>query len=129
MAKILTSVASVGNVLKHEYAPHTGYCRAKGTYTKTADFKVGMIVTLTGGKYVDFKDANAANPIAIVVDERVYDAALGDVANTAVIVRGPAVVRQGGLSVSSTGATLSTAVAALEAAGIQVADAFSTDEL
>ena len=128
MTKILTSQASLGNVLKHEYAPEMKYCRTLGTYTKTADTKVGIVVTLTTGKWTNFADINSNDPIGVLVDETVYEAANGDVANTAILNGSPAIVRLGGLSVAS-GATLSLAVTALEAAGIKVADKFSTDEL
>jgi len=128
MTKILTSQASLGNVIKHEYPPETGYCRTTGIYTKTADTKVGMVVTLTTGKWTDFADLNSTDAIGIMIDETVYDASNGDVAGTAILNGSPAIVRLGGLSVA-TGATLSLAVTALEAAGIKVADKFSTDEL
>lgn len=124
---ILTSVPSLGNVLKHEYAPEIGYCRTSGVYTKTADSVVGMIVTLTGGKFVDFKDANSSDPIGVMIDETVYGLANGDVNDVAVLVRGAAEVRLGGLAVSSSGATLATATAALIEAGIIVADSFASN--
>ena len=128
MTKILTSQASLGNVLKHEYAPESGYCRTFGTYTKTADTKVGMVVTLTGGKWTNFADANAADPVGILVDETVYEGANGDITGVAILNKAPAIVRLGGVSTAA-GQTLATAVTAVEAAGIKVADKFSTDEL
>jgi hypothetical protein len=129
MARILTSQASTGNVLKYELAPEVAYCRTNGVYTKNAESKVGMVVTLTGGKWINFLDANAGDAIGVLVDELIYGAADGDVAGTAILNDGPAIVRQGGLVVPAAGATLATAITALETAGIKVAGKFSTDEI
>lgn len=132
---ILESVPSLGNVLKHEYAPEMGYCRAAGIYTVllTVPFKVGRIVVLDTGKYRDFLDADTTAldagtiSIAVCIDETVYGQAAGDVADVAFLVNGAAIVRQGGLSVGTGTASVATAVPYLIAAGIKVATKFASD--
>ena len=91
MTQITTRKTKVGDVLKHEYMPTTGYCRQEVTVTVAANMPVGAVLELSAGKYVWVVKANVANAVAVLVDDRVYDKAAGD-HKLVVLVRGPSQV-------------------------------------
>ncbi len=132
---ILSSVPSLGNVLKHEYAPEMGYCREAGTYTLdlTVDFKVGRIVVKDSGVFRDFLTADTTAltagtlSIGVCIDETVYGLEAGSIKDVAFLVNGAAIVRQGGLSVGTGTATVAAALPFLEAAGIKIATKLASD--
>lgn len=121
MTQIATRKTKVGDVLKHEYAPTTGYCRVEATVTVAANMPVGAVLELVAGKYVWVVKANVANASAVLVDDRVYDKAAGD-ATLVVLVRGPAQVGRSKLSFANAvvSADIDAAAAALAAKGIEV---------
>lgn len=131
MALLQTRKDKVGNLLKHEYAPEMGFCREAGTVdldstTVLASAEVGSVLTFTGGKWIAYLDANVADPIGVLIDETVYDLTAAeiatDVAGLAILVNGPAIVREAALKLDTTGVTSATAIAALKAANIKTAE-------
>lgn len=130
MTKVLERKTKVGDVLKHEYVPSTGFCRESApvdvdSSVDTATLEVGSVITFTGGKWIAYLDANVADPIGVLIDETVYDLTTTEIATDvalAVLKRGIAQVRQGGLKLDTTGVTAATAYAALEAANIEVVE-------
>lgn len=131
MALLQTRKPKVGNLLKHEYAPEMGFCREAGVVdldstTVLASAEVGSVLTFTGGKWVAYLDANVADPIGVLIDETVYDLTAAEIATDfaglAVLVNGPAIVREAALQLDSTGVTAATAIAALKAANIKSAE-------
>lgn len=128
MTKVLERKTKVGDLLKHEYAPEVGYCRVAepvdvDSTVVLASAEVGSVLTKTGGKWVAYLDVNVADPIGILIDETVYDLTTAELATDvtlAVLNGSPAQVRKGALKLDTTGVTEATAIAALEAAGIQV---------
>lgn len=121
MTQIATRKTKVGDVLKHEYMPTTGYCRQEVTVTVAANMPIGAVLELSAGKYIWVVKANVANAVAVLVDDRVYDKAAGD-HKLVVLVRGPSQVGRSKLSFADAvvSADIDTASAALAAKGIEV---------
>lgn len=147
MPTILKSVPSLGNVLKHEYRPDLGICRVAAsslntTLTGAVQMNVGSVVFSELGDFSDtvaynnsaYDGAASTKKIGVLIDEVVYDYAIGatiadrPVQGVAILVagKGEAIVRSGGLFVDSS-ETLADAIADLEAAGLNVAESFSSD--
>lgn len=135
--KVLSNVdnPSLGNVLKHEYAAEQRYCRDVLTIANTTGMVVGTV--LIDGAIATAALAAAFNPatqsIVIVADETMYDDRANGVTagDYAVLARGAAVVRQGGLVTAdiNTEAEFADLESALLTAGIKVAKSFGSDEL
>jgi hypothetical protein len=119
-----TRPTKVGEVLKHEYVPSTGYCRREVTVTVPAGgLKIGAVLesTSVSGKYTLVANLTQADADAVLIDTRVNDdTTVGGDFTLAVLVKGPAQVRGDSLSYNADVADPSTAIAALEALGIQV---------
>lgn len=140
MGAIQTRKNKVGNFLKKEMWPEEYYCReyATITYADLALNEAGEVVYKANDaatKYVAVPaavDPATAN-IAIVVDEEIEDLIAADQAldtptgdiKVAVLTRGPAVIRKGGLSMADA-TDAADAYAVLEANGVQFAELFST---
>lgn len=130
MALISTRKPLLGNLVKHEYAREHGFCREVVTVNVAADteLSVGSVlgkVTATG-KYVPVNAAavvgqEGAEVAAAIVVENKSVAATTDT-DVAVLVRGPAIVAEGGLvfDVAHTAVQIATAVGELESLGIVV---------
>ncbi len=136
--KILSNVDNpkVGNVLKHEQAPEQRYCRDVLTIADTTGMAVGTV--LIDGAIVNATTLAAFDPatqsIVVAIDETMYDDRANSITtgDYAVLARGAAVVRMGGLRYAAdidTPAEKDALVAALLTAGIKVAEAFGSDEL
>lgn len=116
----------VGDVLKHEYMPCTGYCRALATVTvPSGGLSVGAVLesTSVAGKYTLVAAATVANADAVLVDERVYDDLAAGDHSLAILVRGPSQVADDSLTFAAdvdTPAERQSAYDALAAAGIIV---------
>ena len=97
-----TRPTKVGDVLKHEYTPCTGYCRELVTVTVPAGgLEVGAILesTSVAGKYTLVAVATTANADGVLIDNRVDDElTVGADFELAVLVRGPAQVADKSLS-------------------------------
>lgn len=125
---IASRPTKVGDVLKHEYDPATGYCRELVTVTvPAAGLPVGAVLesTSVSGKYNLVAVATTANADAVLIDVRVNDETVvdGDF-ELAVLTRGPAQVADESLTFAAdidTPAEREAAFAALTAAtGIEV---------
>lgn len=122
---VSTRPTKVGDVIKHEYLPSTGYCRILGVVAvPAAGIAVGTVVEKTSveGKWTPVVTATAADAAAIVVDTTVNDSSTkdGDFL-LALLNRGPAQVADASLSFGAiTPAAKLTAFAALTAKGIEV---------
>lgn len=136
--KILSNVdnPSLGNVLKHEQAPEQRYCRDVLTIADTTGMAVGTV--LIDGAIATAALVAAFNPatqsIVVVIDETMYDDRANSITagDYAVLARGAAVVRLGGLRYAAdidTPAEKDALVAALLTAGIKTAEAFGSDAL
>lgn len=119
---IATRQTKVGDVLKHEYVPSSGYTRELATVTVTAGMEVGAVLesTSVSGKYTLVADLTQADADAVLIDERVYDDLEAGDHTLAVLVRGPAIVANDSLSFNADVADPTVALAALKAAGILV---------
>ena len=86
-----TRPTKVGDVLKFEYEPSTGYTREEVTVTVTEGMEVGAVLesTSVAGKYTLVAVATTADADGVLVDNSVNELAAGD-ATLAVLVRGPA---------------------------------------
>lgn len=122
-----TRPTKVGDVLKHEYAPSTGYCRKEVTVTVPAGgLSVGAVLesTSVAGKYTLVAAATVGDADAVLIDTRVNDDATVDGDFTlAVLLRGPAQVADKSLSFAAdvdTAGEKQDAYDALEAVGIEV---------
>ena len=146
MPRILENINHVGNFIIREFWTDRNYTRQDVTVlADTAGAKnmeVGAVLYQNdkAGNYIEIDDAfdAALDNIAILVDERVGDQIIlddtgpsaakawgtaGTTATLAVMVKGPALVRQGGLFFGGAAAgTITNAVAALEAVDIKVQD-------
>lgn len=122
---IATRQTKVGDVLKHEYVPSSGYTRELATVTVTSGMEVGAVLesTSVAGKYTLVAAATAGNADGVLIDERVYDDLAAGDHTLAVLVRGPAVVANDSLSFAAdvdTDPEKQAAFDALKAAGILV---------
>ena len=138
MAAIQTTLNRVGNFLKHEYRPDLGFCRetAPVTVSTLADNanggkgEVGEIVIKIGAaaNFVKFdaQTVSAADTIAIVVDDQVeeFTPAGGNV-SLALLVRGAAQIREGGLIFGDDNSNWEDAKAKLSALDVQFIDSLS----
>lgn len=140
MPAIQTRGNKVGNFLKKEMWPEEFYCReyVTLTYASLAKNEPGEVVYKANDaatKYLAMPaavDPATAN-IAIVVDPDIDDKVAADLAlgsptgdvKVAVLVKGPAVVRKGGLSMADA-TDAADAYAVLEANGVQFAEFYST---
>lgn len=119
-----TRPTKVGEVLKHEYEPSTGYCRREVTVTVPAGgLQIGAVLesTSVSGKYTLVANATQADADAVLLDTRVNDdTVVGGDFTLAVLVKGPAQVRGASLSFNADVTNPAVAHAALEALGIQV---------
>lgn len=139
MAAVQTRENKVGNFLKKELWPEEYYCREDGvvTYSGLGKQEAGEIVYKASSAATKWVAAPAAiDPatalIGIVVDDEIGDKIAADVAggatgdvNVAVLIKGPAVVRKGGLSIADA-TDIADAYAVLDANGINLVDYFST---
>lgn len=121
MTQVATRKTKVGDVVKHEYAPTTGYCRKKAVVTVVDDMPVGAVLEVVAGKYVWVAKATVANSVAVLVDDRVYDLAAGD-HELVVLVRGPSQVGRKVLAFADAvvQADINVVSDALAAVGIEV---------
>lgn len=133
MAAIFTSATKVSNFLKKEFWAESFYCRKNVTVTKTGLVNTdapGEIVLLSAGKYVQLPSVLTVgtDELAIIVDsewdDKLAAAAGADVVDVAVLVRGPAELRKGGLAAADV-TDIADAYAILELQGFQLADSYS----
>lgn len=140
MPAIQTRKNKVGNFLKKELWSDQYYCRVDATltYADLGKQEAGEIVYKANDAATKYVAAPAAiDPatanIAIVVDDEIDDKIAEDLAldtptgdiKVAVLTRGPAVVRKGGLSIADD-TDIADAYAVLEANGVMLVDYFST---
>jgi hypothetical protein len=127
--KISERPTKIGDVLKHEYMPSTGYCREMVTVTVPAGgISVGAVLESTSvpGKYTLVTVATGGNADGVLIDDSVWDTDTYDGADftLAVLTRGPSIVGDLNLSYGAdvdTPAEKDTVNAALTAnAGIKV---------
>jgi hypothetical protein len=122
MVAVLTRGKKIGNVLKKELWADAGWARKTLTVTVTADTIVGSVLeeTSVGGKGTLVVTATAANASAVLIDETVYDLAVGD-HDLVVLYAGPSIVAKNGLAYGvATEGSQTTAEAALSVIGIKV---------
>lgn len=119
-----TRPTKVGEVLKHEYEPCTGFCRREVVVTvPAAGLEIGAVLESTSvpGKYTLVANATQADADGVLIDTRINDEDTVDGDFTlAVLVKGPAQVRGASLSYNADVLDPATAEAALDALGIQV---------
>jgi len=119
-----TRPTKVGDVIKHEYVPSTGFCRREVTVTVPAGgLEIGAVLesTSVSDKYTLVANATQADADAVLIDTRVNDdTTKGGDFTLAVLVKGPAQVRGDSLSFNADVVNPAVAKAALEALGIQV---------
>jgi hypothetical protein len=127
MPAVQTYPLKLGNWLKHEYAPETGYCRdvsvlASGVSTA----KLGTIVyrATVAGEWIVVPDTLAAGSQLGIIVERTDEITAGT--DVVTLVRGPAEIRLGGTYRAGT-TTDATVIAALQAQGIEVATISSAE--
>jgi len=124
MALIATDTPRLSNMLKRELWSEQGYCRLAVVVSEASavDYKIGQVVgkVTATGKYVQYDDSlsNGAENVAGIVLQDVSIAASTDT-TVLVLVKGPAIVADGGL-VFKAGVDEDVAKAALEALGINV---------
>ncbi len=104
--KISERPTKVGDVLKNEYEPGSGYCREEVTVTIPAGgISVGAVLesNSVSGKYTVVALAETANADAVLIDDSVWDTDTytpGD--HTLVcLVRGPAIVADKSLTAAA----------------------------
>lgn len=133
MPAIFTRGNKVSNFLKKEFWPEEFYCRKSVTVTKAGlsnTVSPGEVVHLDTGKYVACPAAllPGTDELAIIVDsewdEKLAAATGADVENVAVLVKGPCVLRKGGLVLADE-TDITDAYTILEAQGFTLADKFS----
>jgi hypothetical protein len=124
MALIATDTPRLSNMLKRELYSEQGYCRLAVVVNEASaiEYKIGQVVgkiTATS-KYVQYDEAlsNGAEDVAGIVLQDVSIAAATDT-TVLVLVKGPAIVADGGL-VFKDGVDKDAAYVALEALGINV---------
>lgn len=123
-----TRPTKVGDVLKHEYSPATGYCRKKVTVTVPAGgLEIGAVLesTSVAGKYTLVTVATTADANAVLIDTGVNDSTVvDDDFELTVLLDGPSQVADKSLSFAAdvdTDNEKAAVYAALEAnAGIKV---------
>lgn len=121
MTVIATDVQRLGNVLKHEYEPASGFCHEAVDVTVVSGMKVGAVLT-TAGALVAV--ATTANTAYVLVDPRVTNLAPG-VHKLDCIARGPAIFAREALSFGAdidTGAEIDAVVAVLATKNILVSE-------
>jgi hypothetical protein len=127
MTKLATSNKKLNEVLAHEYAPESGYCRKTATVTVETGMDVGAVVVLAAGKYVWVEAADVATlgaDVAVVIEagfgKDMPNLTAGDHALT-LLVAGPSGVKSAGLQYKDTLTTNQKAPvqAALAAKGIK----------
>jgi hypothetical protein len=129
MALIGTSPYTLSNVVAHEYATEHGFCRlfdgATVNVASETALTVGSVLgkVTASGKYVprDPDAVDGSEVAAAVVLENITVAAATDT-QVNVIVRGPAILKKGGLvfDVAHDAAQQATAISEIEALGILV---------
>lgn len=123
MTLIATRKTKVGDVVKHEYMPSTGYCRQKTKVTVAAGMAVGALLKAGVGKLEWAAKADADNVVAVLIDDRVYDLTAAD-HDLVSFARGPAQVGETFLKFSDGGVAdavdFAKAVVALAKVGIEV---------
>ncbi len=88
----------VGDVLKYELDPHTGYCRVDAVVTvPVGGLSVGAVLenVSVGGKFTLVALATTANANGVLIDSAINDSDTYDVGGDftlAVLVRGPSQV-------------------------------------
>ena len=127
MALIATRKPVISNVVKHEYATEHGFCRETATVNITAggDITVGSVlgkVTSTGAYTYHDPSANDGSEVAAAVAIENKTAAAATDTEVSVIVRGPAILRKGGLvwDNGQDATAQAAAIAEIEALGIVV---------
>jgi hypothetical protein len=124
MALIATDTPRLSNMLKRELWSEQGYCRLAVVVNEAAavEYKIGQVVgkiTATS-KYVQYDEAlaNGAEDVAGIV---LQDVSIPEATDTTVLVlvKGPAIVADGGL-VFKAGVDEAAAKVAIEALGINV---------
>lgn len=122
-----TRPTKVGDVLKHEYDPCTGYCREVVTVAVPAGgLSIGAVLenTTSATVYNLVNAANVANANAIIIDTLVNDeTTVGGNFSLAVLKRGPAQVADDSLTFAAdvdTPAERQAAYDALLSEGIEV---------
>jgi hypothetical protein len=126
MSAIASREMKLGNLLKCEYGATHGYCREAKTVTLTPTSAIGDVLYTASGKGVLVDQANTASADGILVEPTLYTlrpktGTLDVVA--AVLVRGPAIVADGGLKFNAdinTAAEKTALYAVLEGLGILV---------
>lgn len=120
MPIIARDTQRLGNVLKHEYEPSSGYCRETVTVNVTAGMEVGTVLTAAGAVVTS---ATAADAALVLIDTRVRNLAAGN-HEMLVLARGPVILADDALkfSGSMTDAQKATAFAALAAKGMLVSE-------
>lgn len=130
MPLISTESPRYSHVVKHEYAPESGFTRAVVVVNQAAvDLKIGAVLgkVTASGKYIVCKaDATDGSEVAaaIVAEDKSVPATTDT--KVLVIVRGPAIVSKAGLILDATintDAEKAAVYAAFEAKGILVNDA------
>jgi len=101
--QIGTRGTKVGDVLKNEYDPQSGYCREDVVVTVTAGMEVGAVLesTSVAGKYTLVTVATTANADGVLLDESIYavdQTSLPADFTLAVLTDGPSQVSDGALS-------------------------------
>lgn len=124
MTLIARENARLSNMLKRELWSEQGYCRLAVTVNEATavDYKIGEVLgkVTASGKYVQYDDtaATGEEAAAAVVIQDVSVPAATDT-TVLVLVKGPAIVADGGL-VFKSGADEAAAKVQLEALGINV---------
>lgn len=133
MAAIFTRGNKVSNFLKKEFWPEEFYCRKNVTITKAGlsnTNQAGEVVHLVAGKYVACPAAllPGTDELAVIVDSEWDNKLLAstgaDIEGVAVLVKGPCVLRKGGLVLADE-TDIVDAYTILEAQGFTLADNFS----
>ena len=124
---IATRPTKVGAVLKHEYAPYSGYCRsAVKVDVPAGGLQIGAVLenTTNADLYKLITDSTKDKASAIVIDTKVNDSDVKSVEITlAVLDKGPAQVADKALSFSAdinTDDKKKVVYETLEALGIEV---------
>tara|TARA_R100000541_G_C1897352_1_gene83975 strand:+ start:32263 stop:32667 length:405 start_codon:yes stop_codon:yes gene_type:complete len=99
---IASRPTKVGDVLKHEYAPATGYTRRKVVVTVPAEgLEIGAVLesTSVAGKYILVAVATTANANAVLIDTLANDdTTVGGDFEMTVLMAGPSQVADKSLS-------------------------------
>ena len=125
---ISTRPTKIGDVLKHEYMPCSGYCRVLATVAVPADgLSVGAVLenTTDTARWTLVDAANVGNAAAVLLDERVYDDLAAGDHELAILVRGPSIVADDSLTYAAdvdTDAERVSAEEALKSQGILTLD-------